>query len=621
MCGIAGIYRFRSAREVRAAEVEAMIEVLRHRGPDGSGTFVDGNIGLGHRRLSIIDPDPRSNQPMASDTGRAVITYNGEIYNYVELRRALEATTDAVFQTTSDTEVLANLWARSGEGCLDELNGMFAFAAFDPQSRDLWLVRDRFGIKPLFYHLDSEGIVFASEVKAILALLGRPAKVDQRALDSYMSMGFVPGEDSMFAGIKRLPPGHVLRVRDGELSIRRWWDVEYGAETERSEESLVEEVRALVDDAVRLRLRSDVPLGVFLSGGIDSSAVVGTMSRLGHSDVSTFSLAWDFGTDYNETSFARQIARQHATHHSEEIISPGEFWDAVDDYVTAMDEPVTEAAAIALRHIAKRASQDVTVILSGEGADEVFGGYEFYNHHDWIRRYRNVPESLRRQVTNKALAAVGGTADKYARLAGSELEDFYYGVAFFDSETKRSIYSPRLADIAAEFPVEERMRPFFAKVGGFDDYTRMQYVDYSTWLSDDLLVKADRMTMDVSMELRVPFLDHRLAELLASVPSDYRNRKGRTKYLFKKAMADRVPSQIVRRPKQGFPTPLSALFRSHLRDEVADLLDSEQFHARGLFEPARVRELIARHSDGTGEYSRVLWQLVVLEKWHRIYID
>jgi asparagine synthase (glutamine-hydrolysing) len=621
MCGIAGIHRFRSGAPVDREDLETMAALLNHRGPDDEGFWLEGDVGLAHRRLAILDTSRLGRGPMATPDGDVLITYNGEIYNFLELRADLEGRGHR-FRTGTDTEVLLHLWREHGEGMLELLNGMFAFALWDRRLRKLFLVRDRLGIKPLYYRLDGDGISFASEVKALLRLRPGTAQVDIGVLDAYMSVGYVPTERTLFAGVQKLQPGHCLTVERGEVRIREYWDVRPGDGEPLNEDEAVEQSLALLRDAVRLQLRSDVPLGVFLSGGIDSSAVVALMAERGVPDIRTFTVAYDFGTRFDETRYARLVAERFATRHQEVFVTPREFQELVPTMIWHMDEPVTEAAAISLFFIARLARQHgVIVVLSGEGSDEVFGGYPIYKYMQELERYRRLPAALRRGLINPALGLLGPKWRKYTALSERTLEQRYLGVSFYERDAKESLYRPELRERINGHDCGWMLRGYYARTSGRDPLQRMMYTDLKSWLPDDLLVKADKMTMACSVELRVPFLDHRLVELGARIPSQLKIRGWETKHVLKRAMRSHLPAEILDRGKMGFPTPLARMFQGPMRDYVRDLVDSPSFHERGYFRPERVRQLLGEHESGDHDHHRVLWQLLVLEEWHRQFID
>jgi asparagine synthase (glutamine-hydrolysing) len=599
-----------------------MCDLLAHRGPDGDGVWTDGPIGLGHRRLAIIDLSETGRQPMTTADGRFTITFNGEIYNFLELREELEKK-GYTFRTRTDTEVILRLWQEHGEGLLEHLNGMFAFAIWDLAAKKLFLARDRLGIKPLYYQVTDEGIAFASEVKALFAggagETRRPG-VDLEMLDAYMSVGYVPTERTLFAGVTKLQPGWCLTVHDGRVDLRQYWDLALDTE-EMSEDECVRQATDLLRDAVRLQLRSDVPLGVFLSGGVDSSAVVALMHEMGIRDIRTFTVAYDFGPGYDETRWARQIAAKFGTIHREVFVTPRDFQEFIPSLVWHMDEPVTESAAISLYYVSKLAREDVVVVLSGEGSDEVFGGYPIYKYMQTLERYRRLPGPLRRGVINPALNLLGGKWPKYTLLAEQPLAERYLGVSFYETPVKEALFRPELGNLFNGHAMSSLARRFYEKTEGLDPLLRMMYLDVKSWLPDDLLVKADKMTMASSLELRVPFLDHRLVELGGRIPPRYRIKGWTTKHILKKAMEPYLPREILHRGKMGFPTPLARMFQAEMKPYVGEVLTSDRFFDRGYFRPEVVRSMVAEHAAGERDHHRVLWQLLVLEEWHRKFVD
>jgi asparagine synthase (glutamine-hydrolysing) len=619
MCGIAGIYRFRSQRPVEPGELRAMGACLAHRGPDDEGYYNAGPLGLAHKRLTILDTSRRGRGPMFTDDGRVVISFNGEIYNFLELRAELEKK-GYTFHTRTDTEVILRLWQEHGEGLLEHLNGMFAFAIWDLDRRKLFLARDRLGIKPLYYQVTEEGIAFASEVKALLAVNRNRPGVDLEMLDAYMSVGYVPTERTLFAGITKLQPGWCLAVHEGRIDLRQYWDLKFETE-EMSEEECVRQATDLLRDAVRLQLRSDVPLGVFLSGGVDSSAVVALMHDLGIRDIRTFTVAYDFGPGFDETRWARQIAQQFGTLHREVFVTPQDFQDFIPSLVWHMDEPVTESAAISLYFVSKLAREDVVVVLSGEGSDEVFGGYPIYKYMQTLERYRRLPEALRRGVINPALNLLGGKWPKYTHLAEQALPERYLGVSFYEAPVKNSLLRPEIRNLFNGHAMSSVARRYYEKTEGLDPLLRMMYLDIKSWLPDDLLIKADKMTMASSVELRVPFLDHRVVELGAKIPPRHRIKGWSTKHILKKAMEPYLPHEILHRGKMGFPTPLARMFQREMKPYVAEVLTSERFFDRGYFQADVVRAMVSEHTAGEKDHHRVLWQLLVLEEWHRRFVD
>jgi asparagine synthase (glutamine-hydrolysing) len=619
MCGIAGIYNFRSGRPAVPSELRDMGAALAHRGPDDEGFYEEGPLGLAHKRLTILDTSRRGRQPMFTEDGQLAITFNGEVYNFLELRADLEAQ-GHTFQTQTDTEVILRLYQVEGEAMLSRLNGMFAFAIWDRRTKCLFIARDRLGIKPLYYTLSADGIAFASEIKALFAVSPEPPKVNLEMLDAYMSVGYVPTERTLFQGIEKLQPGWCMTVGQDGPRLRQYWDLAPSPE-EMSEEECVRRSIGLLRDSVRLQLRSDVPLGVFLSGGVDSSAVVALMHEMGIRDIRTFTVAYDFGPEFDETQYARQVAKKFGTIHREIFVKPEEFRDFIPSLVWHMDEPVTESAAISLYFVSKLAREDVTVVLSGEGSDEVFGGYPIYKYMAALERYRTLPSPLRQSMINPLLNRLGGKWNKYTELSNQPLARRYTGVSFYETPAKDALYRPEIKNLFNGSAMPGLVGRYYDKTEGLDPLLRMMYLDVKSWLPDDLLIKADKMTMATSVELRVPFLDHRVVELGGRIPPRFRIKGWETKYILKRAMEPYLPKEILYRGKMGFPTPLARMFQGDLRGYVAEVLESDRFHDRGYFRPEAVRTLVREHAAGERDHHRVLWQLLVLEEWHRRFID
>ena len=618
MCGIAGIYRYKTNDSVTISEIEKMISVINYRGPDGDGTFISGAIGLGHKRLSIIDTSERSNQPMSNSHGAQTICYNGEVYNFESI--AEKHRNEMRLHTGSDTEVLLELLRLEGADALQQFNGMFAFAFWDEDKKELLLARDRLGIKPLYYKETDQGIIFASEIKSILALDNSINKVNRKLIDSYMSVGYCPENETLYEGIHKVPPGFYLTVKGQHMKLNKYWDMEFDKTQDLGEEYYIKKTQNLFEDSVKLQLRSDVPLGVFLSGGVDSSAVVAMMHKLGVKDIKTFSVAWDYGKDFDETQYARQVAKQFNTDHTEYFMTTKEFKDFLPEYIRHMDEPVTEAAAISLYYLALKTKEKVTVVLSGEGADEVYGGYSIYKYMQVVENYKKLPGFARKMI-NPVLRTLGNKYAKYADLSEVPLEKSYAGVSFYETKQKQKLYSESFKVEAAQHDIFSTLAPKYTHIQNGDAQTKMQYIDVKSWLVDDLLIKADRMSMAASLELRVPFLDHRFLELAASMPSKYRNKNYESKYILKKAMEPYLDKNILYRKKQGFPTPLAIMFQGELKEYVENIIDSEIAHQRGYFNQKEVKKLLNEHSNGTQDHHKILWQLLVLELWHREFID
>lgn len=621
MCGIVGVKHASSV--VHLPSLQAMRDVFPYRGPDDSGEWIDAqsHIGLGHRRLSIIDPSPDGHQPMLDPVTGNVVVFNGEVYNYIELRAQLKSQ-GCEFRTNTDTEVILVAYRVFGVDCLQYFNGMFAIALWDNQKKSLFLARDRLGVKPLYYYQDDEKLVFASEIKAIHVYLNQKLSLDELLIDKYMSFGYIPGEDTLEKGVKRLLPGHYATYENGCLSIQRFWQLNFDKSKDLGEAYYLEKGKALLNSAIDLRLRSDVPLGVFLSGGLDSSAVVGLLAQTQHERIKTFSVAYDFGKEYNEMEYARAVAKKFNTDHHEIIVDPNSFRDFIPEYIQLMDEPVTESAAISLNYVSRLAAKHVTVVLSGEGSDEIFAGYDLYQYMLVIERLRKMlgPEAV--NVLSGALLKIlpsGGKLAKYLMMARSPLCERYHGISSYEDRHKEILYNDDFKD-RCERSQNTGTQKFLDElfIGNKSDALgKMLNFDTKTWLVDDLLIKADRMSMASSLELRVPFLDYRLVEFAASMPDKYKIRNGQGKYLLKKMMEDILPKDIIYRKKMGFPTPLKIMFQSSLKEYVMDVLTSADLSIRQYFSPAAINCLVDEHVSGSKDHHRVLWQLLVLEEWMR----
>lgn len=586
-----------------------MRDTMVHRGPDDEGLFTAGAVGLGFRRLSIIDL-AGGHQPMANDDDTVWITYNGELYNFRALRAVLESK-GYVFRSKSDTEVILRAYEEFGEACLEHLRGMFAFAIWDGRKEQLLLARDRLGIKPLYYALHDGTLLFASEIKAILEWPGTRRAVDPVALRQYLGCRYVPGPRTMFEGILKLQPGHLLVLRDGELKVRPYWDLPLDGEA-TSEEEAARSLRDRLEECVGNHLMSDVPLGVFLSGGIDSTVVTGLMAGMLADPVQSFSVGYGQEAAVDERPFARIAAGRSRTAHHEAVLGAQSFWDFLPRLVWYLDEPVADPAAVPLYFLSKFARQFVTVALSGEGADETLAGYSIYRRMLWLERVRRLPGlSLLR------LPFAGRKLRRYLEWAKTPLERRYRGVSavFSQAEVDRL-----LAQGSGGAKLDDFGAPYFDRTADLDPLKRMLYFDLKVWLPDELLVKADKMTMATSLELRVPFLDHTLVEWAWRLPSSLQVRGGTGKYLLRRAMADLVPAEILNRPKEGFAIPVREWFRSGLSEKARRLLVEEQGRD-SLLNRKEVETLIARHEAGREDLSDAIFTLAVLACWHSIFIE
>ena len=610
MCGINGIINL-SHKSVDAASIQQMNDVIKHRGPDGEGVYVSGNIGLGHRRLSIIDVAHHSDQPLFSNDKNYAIVFNGEIYNYIEIKKELLAK-GYVFRTKSDTEVLLNAYIEFGVDCVKHLNGMFAFSIHDKQKDTVFIARDRVGIKPLYYYYNDECFIFGSEIKSITTQSVFKKELKLEMVDVYLSSGYCYGENTLFKDINKVEPGGYVLIKNAKVTFCKYWDLNFEDELDIPEAQILDEIEEIILDATKIHLRSDVPLGVFLSGGVDSSAIVSLMDKLGVDNINTFSVGWDYGADFNESRYAKQIAKLYSTQHYEFEMTEDIFLDSIDSYMHHMDEPVTEAAAISLMKLSELTSQHVKVVLSGEGSDEVFGGYPIYKMFKYMEYYQKIPTSLRQNILNPLFSKTNRKVKKFINLSNNKLEDVYTGVSFGDYSDVRSLYT---ADYSHEYHYKNVINHYYSKVKSLDQQKKMQYIDFKTWLVDDLLIKADRMTMSKSLELRVPLLDHRLIDYLSRVPSHYRLKNNQTKYLFKKIMEKYLPDNIIYRKKMGFPTPLQRMFKNKLGKDVKEVLLDDQCINRNIYNKSALEELFKQHESGANDHHKLLWKLFIMEKW------
>ena len=618
MCAICGILNFDSTKALDQSLIRRMTNVLSHRGPDDEGFHIDGCVGLGHRRLSIIDLRG-GKQPIYNEDESAAIVFNGEIYNYIELASNL---VDAghEFKTQSDTETILHAYEDYGEDCVRHLRGMFAFAIWDARKRRLLMARDRLGVKPLYYYQDQHTFAFASEIKALLQIPGIPRQVDEESLDLYLSLRYVPGPRTMFKNIFCLQPGYLMTVGEAGISThRQYWDIEYPDRIRQPRDS-VAEFRHLVTESVRLRLIAEVPLGVFLSGGLDSSAILAYATELRgpNARVKTFSIGYSApaGEDVNELEYARMAARAFGADHHEYILTAAEFERFAPELVWYLDEPMADASCIPLYYLSKLAREHITVVLSGEGADEIFAGYGIYRRMLALERiHRNVPY-IRRLAPRFAGLSKSGTVRRYILDAAQPLERRYQGVDRGPGfEGKRRLTGEQRAR-KSEAQLHAVFEDYYGRVQHTSALNKMLYADAKVWLPDDLLNKADKMTMANGLELRVPFLDHKLVEFAAGLPDNAKIRGGTGKAILRKAMQGVLPNAILRRPKKGFPIPLSSWLRGPLRAFVHDALLASGSACSRYLDGGAIAGLVREHESGM-DRSQTIWMLMVFELWHR----
>lgn len=613
MCGIFGIKYTDRSRVVPERLVKEATDLMKHRGPDDAGYWVQGALGLGHRRLSIIDLSPLGHQPMFNEDGEVSLVFNGEIYNYRELYQPL-CDLGHRFRSKSDTEVIIHAYEQWGLDCVRRFNGMFAFGLWDARSQSLWVVRDRLGIKPLYYFWDQETFVFSSEIKPILQAGVLKAAMNERVLDTYFSLGYVPGPETMFQGIRKLPPGHFLCLKNGSLSESTYWDFAAVGQLSLTAKGYEEKLEALLRDSISMRLRSDVPLGVFLSGGLDSSAVVALMSDMLSEPINTFTVGYDASKNFTEEPFADMVASRFQTKHHVFKLEPDDFITSLEKLVEFAEEPIVEPAAIALYHLSHLARKSATVLLSGEGSDEILAGYYLYHIMQKIDEMRNLLPASWLQ-TARAAAAFGSRALKVAKYGdwlNLSLENRYQGTSGYLTESmKKRLYNEDFFAVKGSY-LEETFSALFDKVSHkSDSLSKMLYVDTKTWLVDDLLLKADKMTMAASIELRVPFLDYRLVELVSSFPASIKLDAGNGKAILKSIMRDKLPQMIVNRKKMGFPVPVSDWFKNDLSELLGGIGIADE--VKRWLNPARVGEVMRdkQHPDS----ARIIMSLLILKSW------
>src|SRR5262245_43264003 len=604
MCGIAGFVDTDRALQSDAGAdlLHRMCDVIRHRGPDDEGLFVDPGVGIGMRRLSIIDL-ATGHQPIHNEDRTVWIVFNGEIYNYPELRRQLEAAGHR-FYTSTDTETIVHAYEQWGEAAIGRLRGMFGLAIWDGRTRSLLLARDRVGIKPLHYAQVGERLYFGSEIKSILCGPGVPRDLDLDALDHYLSFLYTPANRSIFHGIEKLPPGHTLVWQNGCVKVERYWDLPAHDSFSGSEEAAVPALRALLVDAVRSHLLSDVPLGAFLSGGIDSSLVVGLMSEASGAQVKTFSIGFDEPA-FDELEHARRVAAHFGTDHHEFIVKPDGV-AILDDLVEHFDEPFADSSAIPTWYVSRLAREHVTVVLSGDGGDELFGGYDRYVPHPRVLAFdRYSPKSLRRVAAIAAGTLPHGTRGRnfLRHVARDEQGRYLDAIRFFAQDEKPALFSADVLRLLRGPDPETRLAEGFNRFRHLPWPSQMMRFDAQTYLPEDVLTKVDRTSMAHSIESRVPLLDNEVVEFAFSLPPAFNIKSGRRKHILKQVAATLLPPEILDRPKQGFGVPLGVWFRGRLLELFADTLLSPRALERGYFEPRFIKRIVNEHLEGTRDHT------------------
>jgi asparagine synthase (glutamine-hydrolysing) len=613
------------------AVLKRMRDVITHRGPDDEGIFVDGRIGLGHRRLSIVDV-AAGHQPMTNEDGSLHITYNGEIYNHADFRASLEAKGHR-YSTHCDTETILHLYEEYGEACVEHLRGMFAFAIWDQRKRQLFIARDRLGVKPLYYvHGDDGSLFFGSEIKTLFEAGALKPELNYHALPDYLANHAPSGAETLFRGVKRLLPGHTMFWRDGQVNIHPYWDLSFKKHEQdgRNDADYIQEWSELFRTAVRLRLMADVPLGMFLSGGIDSSAIAAVMSSMVDEPIKTFSVAFA-EREANELEYARVIARAFKTNHHEIVVSPEDFFDVLPKLIWHEDEPLAHPSSVALYFVSHLASQHVKVVLTGEGSDELLAGYGRYRktilNLALGNRFQNLTSAGLRKLIQTRIERLP---------AGSKVKQKLSRTFLTRTPDMESIYFDNFAVFSQSMQYELLTQKTLEHIGAVDPYAgvgalleqtdakslldRLLYVDIKTYLHE-LLMKQDQMSMATSVESRVPFLDHKLVEFTSGLPERLKLRGWTTKYILRKSMQGLLPETILSRPKMGFPVPVGAWFRGAYTSVIDEYVLSERSLSRGLFNPDFLRTLVKRHQTAGENHSERLWALVNFEMWLRQFFD
>jgi asparagine synthase (glutamine-hydrolysing) len=626
MCGITGIFDTRGARAVEPAVLQRMNDSQHHRGPDEGSVHLEPGVGFGHRRLSIIDI-ATGQQPLFNEDGSVVIVFNGEIYNYQELIPELQAL-GHVFHTKSDTECIVHAWEQWGEECVQRLRGMFAFAIWDRNRQTLFMARDRLGVKPMHYALLDDGmLVFGSELKSILAHPRLKREIDPLAIEEYFALGYVAEPRTIFKQALKLPPGHLLSIKRGEplRAPREYWDVRFTLNNPISEADALAELNQRLTESVRLRMIAEVPLGAFLSGGVDSSAVVQAMAGLSNGPVNTCSIGFD-DPQFNESEFAQSVATRYATNHRLETVVSDDY-DLIDTLARLYDEPYADSSAIPTYRVSQLARKHVTVALSGDGGDEMFGGYRRYRMHLMEEKLRgSLPASIRQPLFG-LLGRVYPKADWAPRvlrakttfegMARDSVEAYFHSVSILRGPMRQRLFSERLKRELGGYDARQVFQRHAARAGTDDALALVQYLDIKTYLVGDINTKVDRAAMAHSLEVREPLMDHKLVEWLATLPSSLKIQGNEGKALLKKAMEPRLPHDVLYRPKMGFSVPLARWFRGPLKQRVRDAVLGERIADTGWFNRPYLQQLVDNHQSGVSDFSAPLWTLLMFDAFLR----
>ncbi len=630
MCGITGIFDTRDQREMSASVLQRMNDSQFHRGPDEGSLHLEPGLGFGHRRLSIIDI-ATGQQPLFNEDGSVVVVFNGEIYNYQSLIPELQAL-GHVFHTKSDTEVIVHAWEAWGEDCVKRFRGMFAFALWDRNQQTFFMARDRMGVKPMYYALLDDGqLLFGSELKSLLAHGGMKREIDPQAVEEYFALGYVAEPRSIFRHALKLAPGHSLCIRRGQPipAPKEFWDVRFSLDSKISVPEACEELQARLSESVRLRMIAEVPLGAFLSGGVDSSAVVATMAGLSDEPVNTCSIGFD-DPAYNESEFAQTVAERYKTNHRLEVVQSDDF-DLIDTLARLYDEPYADSSAIPTYRVCQLARKHVTVALSGDGGDETFGGYRRYRLHLMEERMRSaMPDALRKPLFG-LLGRAYPKADWAPRMfrakttfegmARDSVEAYFHSVSIMRGPMREQLFSPRFKAECSDYSALSVFAQHASRAGTDDPLALIQYLDIKTYLVGDINTKVDRASMAHSLEVREPLMDHELVDWLATLPSSLKVRGNEGKYLLKKAMEPLLPDAILYRPKKGFAVPLDRWFRGPLKQRVREAVLGPRLAETGWFNRAYLEHLVDAHQSGARDYSAPLWTLLMFEAFLRNVFD
>jgi asparagine synthase (glutamine-hydrolysing) len=624
MCGIAGFSLF-NHQEGGQASLTSMHEAIHHRGPDASGTYLDEHIGLCHRRLSILDLSEAGNQPMFSADGNLVIVFNGEIYNFLELRAELEAE-GVQFKSHTDTEVILALYAREGTQCLGKLNGMFAFALWDKTKQELFIARDRLGKKPLYYFSHNGRFAFGSEIKAILALENIPREIRLDAVYDFFAYQYVPDPKSIFKHIHKLPPAHYLLLNKDGFSISEYWDLSFKNTSRDSEETHKAQLKGLLEKVTKQRMVSDVPLGAFLSGGVDSSGVVAMMAQASETPVKTCTIGFD-NKDFNEADFAREIAEKYKTEHHEYTVHQN-VADRLEHIVSFFDEPFADPSLVPTFFVSELARKAVTVALAGDGGDEMFAGYEKYSVDDIENKLRNkFPEAVRKSIfpsLGKFAGKIPGTVGKKAKslltsLSHDPAMGFYITNSMMTDDMWQSLVKTEVTEQLGDYHPSQYTLEMYNKADGPDHLSKILYTDIKTYMTGDILVKVDRMSMANSLEVRAPILDYQVAEFAATLPSSQKYRDGEKKYLLKEVFKPFIPDSLLYRKKMGFSTPLDEWFRGELKTLSESQIIGSQRGLKDIFESGVINKLWEEHQTRKGDHGIVLWSMLMYQMWFEKY--